>query len=49
MNYYVSAERHGRKFALAGFSERILALLELTRVSSLLKIFPTLEQAEASF
>ena len=47
MNCYVSAEKHGRKFALAGVSERILALLELTRVNTLLKIFPTVEQAEA--
>ncbi len=48
MNCYVSAERHGRKFALAGVSERILALFEMTRVNTLLRIFPTVEQAEAN-
>lgn len=48
MNCYVSADKHGRKFALAGVSERILALLELTRVNTLLKIFATVEQAEAN-
>jgi anti-sigma B factor antagonist len=48
MNYYVSAEKNGRKFALASVNERVLTLLELTRVNALLKVFPTVEQAEAS-
>jgi anti-anti-sigma factor len=48
MNYYVSAEKNGRKFALASVNERVLTLLELTRVNTLLRVFPTVEQAEAS-
>jgi anti-sigma B factor antagonist len=48
MNYYVSAEKNGRKFALASVSQRVLTLLELTRVNTLLRVFRTVEQAEAS-
>jgi anti-sigma B factor antagonist len=48
MNYYVSAERSGRQFMLAGANDRINALLGLTRVSLLLRLFPTVEDAEAS-
>jgi anti-anti-sigma factor len=48
MNYYVSAEKNGRKFALASVNERVLTLLELTRVNTLLRVFRTVEQAEAS-
>jgi anti-sigma B factor antagonist len=48
MNYYVSAEKSGRQFMLAGANDRIHALLGLTRVSLLLRLFPTLEDAEAN-
>jgi len=37
MNFYVSAEKNGRKMALVGVSERIGALLDLTHVKSLLR------------
>ena len=46
INYYVSAEKHGRRMALAGVSERIDALLELTKVRTLLRSFPTPAEAE---
>jgi anti-anti-sigma factor len=48
MNYYVSAQNHGRKILLACVNERIHALLELTKVNGILKSYPTVEAAEAS-
>lgn len=48
MNYYVSAENNGRKLLLAGTSERIQALLEMTKVDGVLKSFRAVEEAEAS-
>jgi anti-sigma B factor antagonist len=48
MRYYVSAERDGRLLLLAGANDRINALLGLTRVSPLLRLFPTVKDAEAS-
>ncbi|HTH54049.1 MAG TPA: STAS domain-containing protein [Edaphobacter sp.] len=48
MNTYVSAEHNGRKVVLAATSERIRALLEMTKVDSVLKNFSSVEEAEAS-
>jgi anti-sigma B factor antagonist len=48
INFYVSAEKHGRKMALSGVSSRIEALLDLTHVKTLLKVFPTVAEAEAA-
>ena len=48
MNSYVSAQDHGRKFLLAGVNERVLAMLEMTRVRGVLTNFPTVDAAEAS-
>jgi anti-anti-sigma factor len=48
MNYYVSAEHNGRKLLLAATSERIHALLEMTKVDGVLKSFRAVEEAEAS-
>ena len=48
INYYVSAEKNGRKMALAGANERIRALLELTKVRNLLRSFGTVEEALAA-
>ena len=47
MNYYVSAEQRGRKLILAGVSDRIDALLRLTKVREILQCAPTVEAAEA--
>jgi anti-anti-sigma factor len=47
MNYYVSAEKNGRKLLLAGANERIQALLQMTRVNLILKNYPTAAEAEA--
>jgi anti-anti-sigma regulatory factor len=45
MNYYVSAENSNRRFLLVNPSERVHALMEMTKVESVLKVFPTLEAA----
>jgi anti-sigma B factor antagonist len=46
LNFYVSAQKNGRKLVVAGVSERVMALLDLTNTSKLLKIVPTVEDAE---
>jgi len=48
MNYYVSAEGHGRKLLVAGANERISSLMEMTKVDNVLKSFPTVDAAESS-
>jgi anti-anti-sigma factor len=48
MNGYVSAEKNGRTLLLAGASERIQALLQMTKVHLILKNYPTAADAEAS-
>jgi anti-sigma B factor antagonist len=47
-NYFVAAQDDNRKFLLAGVSERILALLQMTRVDQILKMYPTVEAAEGA-
>jgi anti-anti-sigma factor len=47
INYYVSAEKNGRRMALASSNDRIDALLEMTKVRNLLRSFPTVAEAEA--
>jgi len=47
MNYFVSAQSHGRKFFLAGVSDRIRALLEMTKVDNVLRLCESVEAAEA--
>jgi anti-anti-sigma factor len=48
MNYYVSAQKNGRKLLLAGANERIQALLQMTKVHLILKNYATVADAEAS-
>jgi anti-sigma B factor antagonist len=48
MNYYVSAQNNHRQFLVAGVSERVQALLEMTKVNQILKIYPSVEAAEAA-
>ncbi len=47
MNGCVSAERDGRRFLLAAVSDRVMALLRLTKVDTVLPLFPTAHAAEA--
>ena len=48
INYYVSAEKNGRRMALASANSRIDALLEMTKVRDLLRNFPSIAEAEAN-
>lgn len=48
MNYYVSAQGNHREFFVSGVSERIRALLEMTKVDQILKIYSSVEAAEAA-
>jgi anti-anti-sigma factor len=48
MNYYVSAQDHGRKLLLASVNDRVSALFEMTKVQGVLTKFPTIAEAEAS-
>jgi len=48
VNFYTSATSHGRKMALAGVNQRIESLLDMTHVKSLLRVYPTVAEAEAS-
>ena len=46
VNFYVAAQKHGRRMAIVGATQRIIALFELTKVDSLLRLYPTVEDAE---
>jgi anti-sigma B factor antagonist len=48
VNFYTSATSRGRKMALAGVNGRIEALLDMTHVKSLLRVYPTVAEAEAA-
>ncbi len=48
MNCFVSAQKAGRTLLLAGANERISALLESTKVHTVLKNYPTASEAETS-
>lgn len=48
MNFYVSAQNNHRKFFVVGVNERVQALLEMTKVDQILKIYSSLEVAEAA-
>ena len=48
VNYFVSAEKRGRKMCLAGANERVLALLEMMKLTKILGCFKTVADAEAN-
>lgn len=48
VNFFVAAQKNGRKMAVVGTPQRIMALFEMTKVDSLLKLYPTVEAAEAA-
>jgi anti-sigma B factor antagonist len=47
MNYFVSAQGNGRKLLLVGVNDRIRALLEMTKVDSILRLFDSIEAAQS--
>jgi anti-anti-sigma factor len=48
LNYYVSSEKVDRQLAFAAVTPRVMALFQLTKVDSVLAIFPTVEAASDS-
>jgi anti-sigma B factor antagonist len=46
INFYIASQKNGRKMVLAGVNERVYALLELTNTNKLLKLVPTVAEAE---
>ena len=49
MNSHVAAMDRGGKLLLAGVNDRVKALFEMTKVHAVLKSFPSVAEAEASF
>jgi anti-anti-sigma factor len=49
LSAYASCQRHQRNFALAHVSERVMALLRVTKVDGLVPRFETVEAAEAAW
>jgi anti-sigma B factor antagonist len=47
-HYYVSAQQEGRTLLLAGVSHRVAAVMGHARIDTLVKVFPTVGDAEAS-
>jgi anti-sigma B factor antagonist len=47
MNYFVSSQSRGRKFYVTGVSDRLRALLEMTKVDAVLKLCDSVAAAEA--
>lgn len=48
LNAYVSAKKNGRALVLAGVNDRVNALLQLTKVDAVLKIYPDVDSAGAA-
>jgi anti-anti-sigma factor len=48
LNFYVSAEKAGRRLSLAAVNQRIMALFQLTRVDTVLALHPTVDAAIAT-
>lgn len=47
--HWQHTQRFNHKFALTGVSPRVAVLLEMTRVNTVLPMFPTVEEADRSF
>jgi anti-sigma B factor antagonist len=46
INCYVSSDKNGIKFFLAGANERVKALLETAHVEKIIRCYPTVEDVE---
>jgi anti-sigma B factor antagonist len=49
LSHWAHTQRNGTKFAVVAMSEKVRVLLEMTKVDTLLPIFPTAADAERSF
>jgi anti-sigma B factor antagonist len=47
MNYFVSAQDNGRKLLLVGVNDRVRALLEMTKVDSVLRMCDSVDAAQS--
>ncbi len=45
---YVAAQRNQRKLAVAGMNTQVKALVDMTHVGTLIKSYPTVQDAEAA-
>jgi anti-sigma B factor antagonist len=48
VNVYVSAEKNGRRMAVVGATRRVMTLFEMTKLNALLRLYPTVEEAESA-
>lgn len=48
VNFYVSAQKHGRKMAITGTNPRVLTLFQMTKLDGLFRLYATVEEAEAA-
>lgn len=49
LSHWSHTQRHGKKFAMTGISQRIGVLLEVSRVNTVLPTFKTAEEADRTF
>jgi anti-anti-sigma factor len=49
LSHWAHTQRNGTKFAVVAMSEKVRVLLSMTKVDTLLPIFPTAADAERSF
>ncbi len=49
LSHWSHTQRHGKKFAMTGVSQRIGVLLEISKVNTVLPIFKTAEEADRNF
>ena len=49
LSHWSHTQRHGRKFAITGVSQRIGVLLEISKVNTVLPVFKTAEEADRNF
>ncbi|WP_180541071.1 STAS domain-containing protein [Nevskia soli] len=48
LNFYASAQRHGRRHAIVGMSPRILTMFQVSKVDKFLSIYPSVEEGARS-
>jgi anti-sigma B factor antagonist len=49
VNYYVSSENKKHKLFLSGVNGRVLALLEMTKVNTILKLVDSVDEAQTQY
>jgi anti-anti-sigma factor len=49
LSHWAHTQTHGTKFAVVAMSEKVRVLLQMTKVDTLLPIFPTAADAERNF